>query len=922
MSKTYTITPSINAGRRDSLADYWTNFMQGDNGGLVVGYSKYGYTSNQYRAVNFLLSASDKAQFSGKTITSIVLRIKVSSGTIGSVNYAYRVRYKYNDVATTTSSSDAWSSGNAEGTAYSDTDIAVWSNGQSSGTTTIPTNTVHDFDLGTTLPANGYVLAGTRSMVAYMILAEASIIVTTNETQKTLSYNANGGANPPATQTGYSNPNTSYTFTVSNSQPTRTGFEFVNWNTASDGSGTSKTGGQTIAVSSSTTLYAQWNALKSTLNTISAGTIGSTVTVSWTAKGSFQHKLKFTLGSSTTSEVTISAGTNSYTFSIPSSWLNQLPTTTSGTATATLTTLVDGSSIGTDSKSFTVNVASSVVPSIGTVTATKVNTNPTVSAWDIYLQSYSQVQITANSLTAGTGASLASIRFTGQNMDTTLSVSGTSANATSNTITASGSLTYTVKLTDSRGRTATKTVSISVTAYQPPTVTSFQGWRCDADGTVNPITGESLKANVQFTYTQVGTNAITNTLSYKKTTDQYYTTAGTNVASNSTTLFAVGSADVASTYNVQFYIVDSLGASSTLNITISSVVGIAFGLKNDRARFGGAVRQAGLEVDWDTQFDGDVEVQGDLTVGTKPVVLTVNNTSPDANGNVNVSGGGSSIIKSVEGAISSAGWYRVITYDATSSANALGGHGTMVRVDIQKHTASENHSITLRMASSSNIIWCDESSHSGTKLIDKIRYNANGQYGYIDIHFTGTVSSGIGIDFTIHESNNRASYIWTTNDFVSVADTPTGETIVATHTFMSDGFVPNQPILTSYGDLSQMGEVLQEVPSAVSVASATNKTVASITMSTGWWMILWVARFANNATGMRLAFLSSTADSSSRFSIQGTDASNAVDGDFTFLHGYELVQNTSQRTLYLNAYQNSGSSMNVYARIYAFKVIG
>lgn len=745
MARTYTITPSINAGRRDSLADYWTNMMQGDNGGLVVGYSKYGYTSNQYRAVNFLLSDSDKAQFNGKTITSIVLRIKVSSGTIGSVNYAYRVRYKYNNVATTTSSSDAWSSGNAEGTAYSDTDIAVWSNGQSSGTTTIPTNTVHDFDLGTTLPANGYVIAGTRSMTAYMILAEASIIVTTNETQKTLSYNANGGTNPPATQTGWSNPNASYTFTVSSSQPTRTGFAFVNWNTASDGSGTSKTGGQTIAVSSSTTLYAQWNALKSTLNTISTGTIGSTVTVSWTAKGSFQHKLKFTLGSSTTSEVTISAGTNSYTFSIPSSWLNQLPTTTSGTATATLTTLVDGSSIGTDSKSFTVQVASSVVPSIGTVTATKVNTNPTVSAWDIYLQSYSQVKITANSLTAGTGASLASIRFTGQNMDTTLSVSGTSANATSNTITASGSQTYTVKLTDSRGRTATKTVTISVTAYQPPTVTSFQGWRCDADGTVNPITGESLKAQVVYTFTQVGTNAITNSLTYKKTTESSWSTAGTNVASNSTTLFAVDSADVASTYNVQFYIVDSLGASSTLNITISSVVGIAFGLKNDRARFGGAVRQAGLEVDWDSQFDGDVEVQGDLTVDT---------------------------------------------------------------------------------------------------------------------------------------------------------------------------------ILTANGDLGQTGERIQEVPSAVSVANNTNKTVASITMSAGWWMILWVARFANNATGMRLAFLSSTADSSSRFSIQGTDASNAVDGDFTFLHGYELVQNTSQRTLYLNAYQNSGSSMNVYARIYAFKVIG
>lgn len=894
MAKTYTIIPSsINAGRRDSLADYWTNFMQGDNGGLVVGHTKYGYTSEQYRAVNFMFSSSDLAQFSGKTITSIILRIKVSSGTLGSTNYPYKVRYKYNNVPTTPASSDAWASGDATGSAYSDTDLAVWSNGQSSGTTTISANTTHDFDVGTTLPSYGYVIAGTRSSNAYMILAEASLIVTTNETQKTLYYNANGGANAPATQTGYSNPNTSYTFTVSNTIPTRTGYAFTKWNTSADGSGTDKVGGQTIAVSSSTTLYAQWSALKSTLNTISTGTIGSTVSVSWTAKGSFQHKLKFSLGSATTSEVTISAGTNSYTFTIPSSWLNQLPTTTSGSATATLTTVVDGTSIGTDSKTFTVRIDDpanpTIVPQIGTVTATKVNSNPTVESWAIYLQSFSQVKVTANTLSAGSGATLTSIRFTGANMDVTSSVSGTSANATSNIISVSGSQTYTVTLTDSRGRTASKTVTISVTAYAPPTVTFFNGWRCNADGTANAVTGESLSAQVRFTYTSVGTNTVTNTLSYKKTTEQYYTTAFTDIASNDFKVFCIDAADMASTYNIQFTISDSLLNTTTVYTTISSVVGIAFGLTNDRARFGGAVRQAGLEVDWDTQFDGVVDV-------------------------VNRRGYAS---------LSSAGWYRICTYDGTSSANALGGHGCVVRFNIQKNTAAENHSITLRMASSSNIIWCDESSHSGTQLIDKIRYNANGNYGYVDIHYTGTAARGVGVDFVVYESNNRATYLpnWVANNFTAVADAPSGETIVATHTFVSDGFVPNQSIFTSLGDLATTGTVLNGGnPSAVSVPTATWTTIATLTLTKGIWLVYATARFASNATGYRRHIIADSDTGTSANAIQSDDTRVAVDGAYTFTRTLNHYT-TNGATFYLRAYQNSGSSLSTTGRLYATKII-
>ena len=1002
MARDYTITPSINAGRRDSLAQYWTNCLQGDNGGTVVGHTKLGYTSVQYRLVNFLISSADLAQFTGKTITGIKLRIKVQSGTLGSTSYPYCVRYKYNNVATTTSSSDAWASGNADGSAYDDTDLATWDNGQGSGQTDIATNTVHDFDLGTTLPSYGYVLAGTRNSNAYMILAEASIIVTTNETKKTLSYNANGGVNAPASQEGWSVGNV--TLTVTNSTPTRTGFEFVKWNTKSDGTGTNYNSGASITISSNTTLYAVWNALKSTLNTISSVTIGNSVSISWTAKGSFQHKLTVSLGSASSGEITINAGTNSYSYTTPSSWLNQLPTTTSGSATATLQTLVDGVVIGTDSKTFTANVASNVKPTIGSVSTQKVNSNATVAGWDIYLQSYSQVKITASSLSAGTGATLASIRFVGANMDTTVSVNGTSANATSNIITASGSQTYTLTLTDSRGRTATTTTSISVTAYEPPTVTWFNAWRCDSDGTVNAVTGESLSAQAFFTYTQVGNNAVTNSLSYKKTTEQYYTTAGTDIGTGVYTVFNANNADMASTYNIQFTISDSLLNSNTYYATVSSVVGIAYGLKNDRARFGGAVRQAGLEVDWDAQFDNNVDVTdrltakrlrakgtsaypfsitdendvtymefikansqgqfsvydagternyvgqgrfstyntsgvevdricdagsffgsdvnhtGTLTVNNKPVVLTVNSTSPDSSGNVNVTGG-SSILRSAEGSIGSVGWYRICSYNGTSSSNATGGHGVMVRFHIQKNTASENHSITLRMSSSSNIIWCDESSHSGTQLIDKIRYNTSGNYGYVDIHFTGTASRGVGVDFEVHESNNRSTYLpnWEAVNFTAVADAPTGETTIVSHNFSADAFYPNQTIYNQYGDLNNTGYRPYKDGGTVAVPSGSWTSLCSLELTAGRWLVYATGRFDSSNGTIRAVRVGTTANTSSS-TVQFSDARVPISGSQTFCKSMDMVLPTVTTTYYLNAYQDSGASLNAVGRLYAVQI--
>ena len=70
----------------------------------------------------------------------------------------------------------------------------------------------------------------------------------------TVSYNANGGSGAPSSQTKVYNT----TLKLSTTTPTRTGYTFKNWNTKSDGSGTSYASGANYTANAAVTLYAIW----------------------------------------------------------------------------------------------------------------------------------------------------------------------------------------------------------------------------------------------------------------------------------------------------------------------------------------------------------------------------------------------------------------------------------------------------------------------------------------------------------------------------------------------------------------------------------------------------------------------------------------------------------------------------------------
>ena len=94
-------------------------------------------------------------------------------------------------------------------------------------------------------------------------------------------------------------------------------------------------------------------------------------------------------------------------------------------------------------------------------------------------------------------------------------------------VTLSGSLTCTVTVTDSRGRTASRSATVTFVPYAAPKFTACVSERCLADGTVDND-GTYFKSTTAVSFSTCnGNNTITMTVKYKKTDAVVYGTEAT-----------------------------------------------------------------------------------------------------------------------------------------------------------------------------------------------------------------------------------------------------------------------------------------------------------------------------------------------------------------------------------------------------------
>ena len=376
-------------------------------------------------------------------------------------------------------------------------------------------------------------------------------------------------------------------------------------------------------------------------SSVEAGS-ASTVTFINPYLSNVYHVVDWRFGTKVKSTTT-AVGASSTSYTIPLSWLTVIPSATSGTATVSVTTYASGGlELGTDTYSFTITAPSSALPTLS-LAAARIN-NSVPSSWGIYVQGQSGVTITATA--AGyQGSTISSYTISG----------GTTGTQSSNvftisTIYSSGTITYTVKVTDSRGRTATASTSISVVAYSAPAFSATDAFRCIANGTASD-TGTYISAKATGTFSSVSNkNSMTLKVQYALSTSGAYSTAVT-LTNGTASIIGNGSIDINYSFKVKFTLSDQFNTiEKVLNVGTAAFTvffrqggnGVAIGKVSERAN---AVE---INPDWDiyhgsTKLNGTVPISRGGTGGTTAAAArsnlgAVNKAGDTMTGNLNIQG--------------------------------------------------------------------------------------------------------------------------------------------------------------------------------------------------------------------------------------------------------------------------------------------
>ena len=225
------------------------------------------------------------------------------------------------------------------------------------------------------------------------------------------------------------------------------------------------------------------------------------------------YKATFTLG---TYSGSATSTTKTLEYAIPISLCNALPNAATGQANVTCQVLYGGQVYSSFTVKLTVSVPSSVVPTLTSITLADKTDTPVPSAWSMFIQHKSGVRVSAITTAGAYSSTIKTIKLQVGNQSVSQNYSASNLPLI-DPVTQSGSLTCTVTVTDSRGRTASKSATVTFVPYAAPKFTTCVSERCLADGTVDND-GTYFKSTTAVSFSTCnGKNSITVTVKYKKT---------------------------------------------------------------------------------------------------------------------------------------------------------------------------------------------------------------------------------------------------------------------------------------------------------------------------------------------------------------------------------------------------------------------
>ena len=265
---------------------------------------------------------------------------------------------------------------------------------------------------------------------------------------------------------------------------------------------------------------------------VSGNTTNSPITITWQSyKADYSYDLmiqKEGVGEfKTYSDLDSSVGEHTIQINVEDTFFNGYSNSTTAPIIYTIVSYIEDDDIYYEDYNSTINLNSSVVPSVSIGTLTEANTTMQSLNWGVFVQNKSQlnIPIIANGIYDSTIQSIVTtingMSFTGNPVITS-------------TLVTPGINTISTTITDTRGRTATTTKTYTVVDYTNPIIEIAQVQRCLYDGTLSD-NGTYLLIDFKGTISDVSNNnTATWRIGYKKTTDLAYTyvTLGNNYLIN------------------------------------------------------------------------------------------------------------------------------------------------------------------------------------------------------------------------------------------------------------------------------------------------------------------------------------------------------------------------------------------------------
>lgn len=362
---------------------------------------------------------------------------------------------------------------------------------------------------------------------------------------------------------------------------------------------------------SSYTDYLKWTAVTlevdwqepATQPSLSAATVemGKSVTINTPAVNSaYRHTLRYAFGGASGTIATGIASSVSWT--PPVSLSNQIPSATAGSGTIYCDTYSGSTLLGTKSVSITLTVPGSVVPSAGTLSAALAEDT---SGTGLYVKGMGKAKLTLSGASGAYGSGITSYTITGGGWTTTNSA------LTTGTLASAGNITFTATVTDSRGRKASTTRTISVIDYTKPGVAVCAVYRCDADGNRKKA-GTYFAVEINASYSAITGNILNLTARYKKQSESSYGTAA-NVTNNGKTVLGGGNIGASTTYDVLVTVADKYNSLS-IPRTLSTKSVLQSFKRSAGAAIGKVAELANwLDVAWNTRIRGNLQVDGTIS---------------------------------------------------------------------------------------------------------------------------------------------------------------------------------------------------------------------------------------------------------------------------------------------------------------------